>query len=91
MAVASPVPEFPKSEALWEGIGKTPDSHTSKLTVRQKHGKLFDELDLSSLGSWTSELVDAAWPAPGQIPQCVLLGSSRIGLYSFYRAYHEGN
>ena len=60
MAVASPVPEFPKSEALWEGIGKTPDSHTSKLTVRQRHGKLFDELYLSSLDSWTPELVDAA-------------------------------
>ena len=30
------------------------------LTVRQRHGKLFDELDLSGLDSWTPELVDAA-------------------------------
>ena len=59
-AVASPVPEFPKSEGLQEGIGKSADSHTRKLTVRQRHGKLFDELDLSSLDSWTPELVDKA-------------------------------
>ena len=29
------------------------------LTVRQRHGNLFDELDLSGLDSWTLELVDA--------------------------------
>ena len=28
--------------------------------VRQRHGKLFDELDLSSLDSWALELADAA-------------------------------
>ena len=32
----------------------------SRLTVRQRHGKLFSELDLSSLDSWTLELADAA-------------------------------
>ena len=60
VAVASPVPDFPKSEGLWEEIGKSADSHTPRLTVRQRHGKLFDELDLSSLDSWTPELVDVA-------------------------------
>ena len=34
--------------------------HTPRLTVRQRHGNLFDELDLSGLDSWTPELVDAA-------------------------------
>ena len=34
--------------------------HTPKLTVRQRHGKLFDELDLSGLDSWPPELADAA-------------------------------
>ena len=29
------------------------------LTVRKRHGKLFDELDLSGLDSWTLELADA--------------------------------
>ena len=57
---ASPVPETPESEGLWGGIDKTSGSHTPRLTVRQRHGKLFDELYLSSLDSWTLELADAA-------------------------------
>ena len=57
---ASPVPEPPKGEQVQEGADKSHDSHTLRLTVRQRHGKLFDELDLSSLDSWTPELVDAA-------------------------------
>ena len=57
---ALPVPEPPEGEQLQEGADKSHDSHTPRLTVRQRHGKLFDELDLSSLDSWTPELVDAA-------------------------------
>ena len=57
---ALPVPKPPKSEVLWEGTDKTSDSHTPRLTVRQRHGKLFNELYLSSLDSWTPELADAA-------------------------------
>ena len=30
------------------------------MTVRQWHGKLFDELDLSGLDSWSPEMADAA-------------------------------
>ena len=60
VAAASPVLEPSKSKGLQEGIGKSADSHTPKLTVRQRHGKLFDELDLSSLDSWTLEMADAA-------------------------------
>ena len=36
------------------------DPHTPKLTVRQRHGKLFNELDLSGLDSWPPELANAA-------------------------------
>ena len=50
----------PESDGLQEEIGKSADFHTPKLTVRQRHGKLFDKLDLSSLDSWTLELADAA-------------------------------
>ena len=60
VVAASPVPEPPKCEQLWEGADKSHDSHTPRLTVRQRYGQLFDELDLSSLDSWTLELVDAA-------------------------------
>ena len=60
VVAASPVPEPPKGEELEEKAGKSHDSHTTALTVRQRHGKLFDELDLSNLNSWTPELADAA-------------------------------
>ena len=60
-AVATlPVPKPPKSEGLQEGTIESPDFHTPRLTVRQRHGKLLNELDLSSLDSWTLELADAA-------------------------------
>ena len=48
-------------EAQLQEEGDEPqDPHTPKLTVRQRHGKLFDELDLSGLDSWPLGLVDAA-------------------------------
>ena len=36
------------------------DFHIPKLTIRQSHGKLFDELDLSGLDMLALELVDEA-------------------------------
>ena len=57
---ALPVPEPLEEEQLLEGAAEPHDSHTPRLTVRQRHGKLFDELDLSGLDSWTPELADAA-------------------------------
>ena len=60
VVVASPVPEPPKDEKLEEKVGEFHNSPTPALRVRQRHGKLFDELDLSNLDSWTPELVDAA-------------------------------
>ena len=36
-----PVPKTPESEGLQEGTNESPNSHTPKLTVRQRHGKLF--------------------------------------------------
>ena len=45
---------------LLEGADESHDPHTPRLTIRQRHGKLLDELDLSGLDSWTPELVDAA-------------------------------
>ena len=57
--VASPVPEPPKGEKLEEKTGKFPNSPTPVMTVRQRHGKLVDELDLSGLNPWIPELADA--------------------------------
>ena len=60
VAAPLPVPKSPKSEGLQEGTDKSSDFHTPRLTVRQRHAKLFDELDLSGLDSWTPELADSA-------------------------------
>ena len=46
---ALPVPEPPKGEQLQERADKSHNTHTPMLTVKQRHGKLFNELDLSSL------------------------------------------
>ena len=50
---ALPVPKPPREAELQEEGDKPQYLLTPKLTVRQKHGKLFDELDLSGLDSST--------------------------------------
>ena len=60
VVAALPVPKPFEEEQLLEGATEPHDSHTPRLTVRQRHGKLFDELDLSGLDSWTPELANSA-------------------------------
>ena len=55
-----PVPEPPEPDSSQVKDDTCPDLHIPKLTVRQRHGKLFDELDLSGLNSWAPELADVA-------------------------------
>ena len=65
VVAASPVPEPPEGEQLLRGDNKPHNSHTPRLTVRQRHGKLFNKLDLSSLDSWTLSwqmLHAGSWP-----------------------------
>ena len=62
---ASPVPEPPKGEELEEKVGKFHDSHTPALTVRQRHGKLFDELGLKRPGFVDPGAGRCNSPAPG--------------------------
>ena len=57
---ALPVPESPKGEQLQKGADKSHDSHTPRLTVRQRHGKLFDKFDLSILDVRSLKVTDAA-------------------------------
>ena len=45
------VPKPPMEAQLQEG-DEPQDPHNPKLTVRQRHGKLFNELDLSGLDFW---------------------------------------
>ena len=55
-----PVPKSPKPESLQVEDDMSPDLHTPRLMVRQRCGKLFNELDLHGLDSWAPKLADAA-------------------------------
>ena len=58
--VIQPVPKAPKPGGLQVQEEVCPDPQTPKLMIRQRCGRLFDELDLSSLDSWSPELADKA-------------------------------
>ena len=59
MVAALPVPKPPEEEQLLEGVDESHDPHTPRLTIRQRHGKLFDELDFEWPGFLGPKLVDA--------------------------------
>ena len=54
------LPETPKLGSLLVPDEVCPDPQTPKLMIMQRHGKLFDELDLSGLDMWAPELADKA-------------------------------
>ena len=53
-----PVPNIPKPGSLQVQDEVYPDPQTLKLTIRQRNGRLFDELDLSGLDLWAPKLAD---------------------------------
>ena len=59
MAV-QPLPKTPEPGSLQVQDEVCPDPQTPKLTIRQRHGRLFNELDLSGLDSWAPEFADKA-------------------------------
>ena len=54
------LPKNPEPESLPIPEEVCPDPQTPKLMIRQRHGKVFDELHLSGLASWAPELADKA-------------------------------
>ena len=88
---ALPVHKTPESEGWQERTNESPNLHTPRLTMRQRHGKLFDELGLSSLDFWTPELADTAHWLLAKYHDVFLIGSSKVRLYPFYRAYHKSD
>ena len=74
-----PVPEPPMPERLQIKDDTCPDLHTPKLTVRQRCGKLFDELDLSGLDSWAPELADEAYQLLTEYHDVFSLDPAEIG------------
>ena len=79
VVVALPVPKPPMEVQLQEGGEEPQGPHTPRLTFRQRHGKLFDELDLSGLDSWAPELVDAAHWLLAQYHDVFLLDPAKLG------------
>ena len=73
------VPEPPKPESLQVKDNTCADLHIPKLTVRQRHGKLFDELDLSGLDSWAAKLADAACWLLSEYHDVFSLDSAELG------------
>ena len=57
---ATAVPEPLATINLPEGVAEPHSLQAPKLTIRQRQGRLFEELDLSGLESWPPELADSA-------------------------------
>ena len=73
------MPKPPEEAQLQEGVGEIQGPHTPRLTVRQRHGKLFNKLDLSSLDSWAPELADAACQLLAKYHDMFLLDPVELG------------
>ena len=54
------VPEAHEPDILPDRDEMCQGQQTSKLTIRQRHGKLFDELDLRGLDHWAPKMADKA-------------------------------
>ena len=79
VVAASPVPKPPEEEQLLEGADESHDPHTPRLTIRQKHSKLFDELDLNGLDSWAPELADTACQLLAKCHDMFLFDPAELG------------
>ena len=77
--LVTPLPESPVGAQLQEGENESPDPCAPKVTVRQWHGKLFDELDLSGLDSWPPEMADAACQLLAEYHDVFLLDPTELG------------
>ena len=62
-----------------------------RLTLGQRHCKLFNELDLSGLDSWAPKLVDAAHWLRAKYHDVFSLNPGRVGLYPFHGKHDKSN
>ena len=60
------------------------DPHSPSLTTRQRQGRLFEELDLSGLNSWPSELAEAACHFLVKYHDVFFVRTHGVGLHSLY-------
>ena len=73
------VPETLLETRVQEGEDGPQDPHPSSLTTRQRQGKLFEEVDLSRLGSWPLELAEAAHWLLAKYHDVILLETMELG------------
>ena len=73
------VPEPPPETRVQEGEDGPQNPHTPKLTVRQRQGSLFEELDLSGLDSWHPELADTTCHLLAESHNVFSLESEELG------------
>ena len=59
--------------------------------IRQRHGKLFDELDLSGLDSWAPKMVDKACQLLAEYHEVLLLDQAELGVHPLYQTCHKGD
>ena len=74
-----PVPKPPKPESLQVEDNANSDLHIPKLKIRQRCGKLFDELDLSGLDTWAPELADEAHQVLAEYHDVFSLDPAELG------------
>ena len=79
VVAALPVPNAHEEEQLLEGTDESHEPHTPRLTIRQRHGKLYDELDLSGLDSWAPKLTDVAHWLLGEYRDMFSLDPAELG------------
>ena len=73
------VPGAPEPDSLPDQKEVCPDQQTSKLMIRQRCGKLFDELDLSGLDSWAPEMADKACQLLAEYHDAFSLDQAELG------------
>ena len=73
------VPELLAIINLPEGVAEPHSPQAPKLTIRQRQGRLFEELDLSGLKSWPLEMADSARSLLAEYHDVFLLEPSELG------------
>ena len=73
------VPNIPKPGSLQVQDEVCPNPLMPKLMIRQRHGKLFNELDLSGLDLWAPELADKAHWLLAKYHDIFLLDPAELG------------
>ena len=73
------VPEAHKPDILPDRDKTCQGQQTSKLMIRQRRGKLFNELDLSSLDQWAPKMVDKACQLLAEYHDIFLLDPAELG------------